>query len=203
MANPVRVRTAAGWQDLAIMGAQGAQGPAGATGPQGATGPMGPSGAAVWITGDTKIGMQAASHADPAGGMWLLADGSAIPGQYTALIALCGANLPDAKGRSLVMLGTHTDVDTIGKSDGIALASRRPKHSHAHSLTLPNHVHSYYAEGGGGVVTRPAGAVGNGGSTTLGTLNPSSLPAIPGTIGQAGMTDSEAYVVVGNLFVHT
>jgi hypothetical protein len=202
MANPVRVRTAAGWQDLAIVGTQG---PVGPTGPQGATGPMGPSGAAVWMTGDTKIGMQPASHADPAGGQWLLADGSAVPGTYTALIAMIGATLPDARGRGLVMLGTHADVNAIGKSDGVGITARRPAHKHSVGTDSPDHSHNVYVEGGGAPITfRPGGGAGNGNVSLMASLGASARHSH--TVGpQAGLepTDNPSYVVVGNLFVHT
>lgn len=36
--------------------------------------------------------------------------------------------LPDARGRTPVAKGTHADVSTIGNNDGVAVASRRPKH---------------------------------------------------------------------------
>lgn len=156
------------------------------------------AGASVWTTGDTKVSMQPASHADGAG-MWLLADGSAIPGTYTALIALCGANLPDARGRGLIMLGTHADVNAVGKSDGVAIASRRPKHKH--TVNDPSHSHNIY---------RYNGAVGPGMQAERSTYQGNEVytqPAATGiTIGpQTGSepVDSQAYVVVGNLFVHT
>lgn len=137
-----------------------------------------PPGGGAWMTGDTKVSMQAASHADPNGGMWLLADGSAIPAQYTGLIALAGANLPDAKGRTLVMLGTHTEVNAVGKSDGVALASRQPKHKHGGS--------SAFAQSG---TDRAAFGPGYTFYTT-----PDASTA---------MVDTPAFVVVGNLFIHT
>ena len=58
MANPVRVRTSSGWQDLALVGEQGPEGPEGpqgVQGPQGIQGPQGLTGSgspgAVWRSG--------------------------------------------------------------------------------------------------------------------------------------------------------
>lgn len=53
--------------------------------------------------------------------------------------------LPDPQGRTFVGKGTHADVDAVSKSDGAAVASRTPRHSHvvdSHTHTLPNHVHN-------------------------------------------------------------
>lgn len=136
-------------------------------------------------TGDYKISAQTVDHADPTGGMWLLCDGTAISGTYTALIAMVGANTPDARGRDLVMKGTHVDVDAIGDSDGLAVGSRRPKHKH--SLKMSN--------GGAGGGTYPSNNSQDG-----------STPTITSSVGpQTGAepTDSPAYIVPGNLFIHT
>lgn len=144
--------------------------------------PLGAAPSSPWMTGDTKVSMQAASHADPAGGQWLLADGSAIPAQYTALIALAGANLPDAKGRGLVMLGTNADVNAISKSDGAALADRSPKHKHK------------YGSQAGAFASGPYGSPYETGGAAV------AYDTSPRT---AVMVDTPAFVVVGNLFVHT
>jgi len=39
-------------------------------------------------------------------------------------------NLPDARGRMTVAKGTHTEVNALGKSDGLAVGSRKVKHQH-------------------------------------------------------------------------
>lgn len=150
------------------------------------------SGQTPWATGDTKVSMQAASHADPTGGQWLLADGSAISGAYTALIALIGANLPDAKGRGLVMVGSHADVNAVGKNDGIGIAARRPRHKQTASASFAT-----AAGAATGLVSRVA---------DLPRDSQYSAQAVTVSVGpQTGSepTDSMAYVVVGNLFVHT
>lgn len=62
--------------------------------------------------------------------------------------------LPDARGRGLVSVGTHSDVSQVGATengyvakaaDEANLAARRPKHGHtvaAHSHALPDHTHT-------------------------------------------------------------
>lgn len=57
MANPVRIRTSTGWQDLALVGPQGPQGPEGPQGPQGPAGTGGgDTSGLVSKTGDTMTG---------------------------------------------------------------------------------------------------------------------------------------------------
>jgi hypothetical protein len=51
--HPIRVRTSAGWQDLALQGEPGATGATGATGSTGPQGPTGPTGAASTVPGPT------------------------------------------------------------------------------------------------------------------------------------------------------
>jgi len=103
---------------------------------------------------------------------YLLCDGSAVSRTtYAALYALIGTtygtgdgsttfNLPDLQGRVAVGKGTHADVNAVGKSDGVAVASRRPAHKHSvgtvsHTLgfsgtagntgtDFPDHTHSLY-----------------------------------------------------------
>jgi len=144
-------------------------------------------GGSPWQTGDEKISAIAATHADPLGGTWYLADGSAVPPANTALVALLGANFPDARGRSLVMLGTHADVNAIGKVEQAALSvgSRRMKHSHTKALTVP------------------WGNVGGSGLATPNTNYQGDI-SVSGTIGVAGAgIDEPAFVVIGNLFYHS
>ena len=88
--------------------------------------------------------------ASPTG--WLFCDGAAVSRTvYSVLFGIVGSsygpgdgtttfNLPDLQGRAPVGKGTHTDVDTLGKSDGIAAASRSNKHRH--TVNDPGHSHS-------------------------------------------------------------
>jgi hypothetical protein len=84
---------------------------------------------------------------------WVLYDGGNLPaatGIYADLYAHFGNSLtkPDTRGRGTVGLGTNGDVSGMGVSDGLAVASRSPKHNSTNgvtatpALTLPNHVHS-------------------------------------------------------------
>jgi len=97
-----------------------------------------------------------AGSAAPTG--WQLCDGTAISRTtYASLFALIGTtygtgdgsttfNVPDLRGRTPVgyaATGGHTDVSTLGANEGVALASRRPRHTHTVALTLPNHVHTH------------------------------------------------------------
>jgi len=151
----------------------------------------------AWMTGDTKVSAQAATHADPGGGTWYLADGSAIPAGQTGLIALLGPNFPDARGRALIMKGTHADVNAFGKSDPAAVGSRSPVHKS--SVTDPQHSHA-------GVSIPNAASQGPGGSPPGVQATGATSPAATGiTVGPAaaGVTDAPAYAVVGNLFYHS
>lgn len=47
-------------------------------------------------------------------------------------------SLPDLRGRVLVAKGTHVDVDALTDNDGLAVASRTPKHTHS----VPAHKHA-------------------------------------------------------------
>lgn len=73
---------------------------------------------------------------------YLLCDGAAVSrALYPSLYAVCGTtfgtgdgtttfNVPDLRGRVIVMQGQYTDVDTIGKNDGYALNTRSVTHGH-------------------------------------------------------------------------
>ena len=87
----------------------------------------------------------------PPGG-YLYCDGAAVSRvDYGALFALLweeglpfGAgngtttfNLPDCRGRALVAVGAHADVNAIGDNDGLPEAFRTPRHSHTIAHTHP------------------------------------------------------------------
>lgn len=139
MANPVKVRTAAGWQDLALTGPQGPTGPQGATGSQGPTGASG-SGAPPVGSGMIWFG------SSPPDASWAICNGATITNAQTLNTALwaavdaawkSGANiiLPDLRGR--VPVGVNptgpADVNALGDSDARTLALRNIKHAHQYS----------------------------------------------------------------------
>ena len=81
-----------------------------------------------------------ASNSIPNG--WLLCDGSAISrtthaSLFNAIGTTYGVgdgsttfNLPDCRGRSSIGLGTNPAVESLTDSDGLAVASRTPRHTH-------------------------------------------------------------------------
>jgi hypothetical protein len=102
----IRVKTSAGWADLAIQGPQGvtgAQGPQGATGAGGATGPPGPGVAAGGTTGQALVKKTNADYDT----QWALAGADLVYwGAYAA--------------------GNYKDGDIVIGSDGIAYMAVRP-----------------------------------------------------------------------------
>lgn len=139
---------------------------------------------------------------------WVAYDGTNLPastGIYADLYAHLGSTLttPDTRGRVTVGQGTHLDVDAILENDGLSVANRSPKHTSTNGLTLPDHVHpgspgSFWKQGAGGVSYASAG--GSDDFSTLGnTGDPSTHPAINGSIGPTvGATrpvDTPAFIV--------
>lgn len=76
----------------------------------------------------------------PAG--WLLCDGAEVSrSRYARLFQVIGTtygvgdgsttfNVPDLRGRAVYGKGTHSNVDTLGESEGAAVGSRTPWHNH-------------------------------------------------------------------------
>lgn len=156
---------------------------------------------------------------------WVRYDGSSLPGStgiYADLAThLGGTTTPDTRGRTPVDKGTHTDVDTVGKDEGVAtVGNRRQKHRTSNALTggttggqSADHSHgpgaagySYrYAQYGSG----PFADIGPGPSNVTGVTNSTntggtsndhthSVPAPGGSIGTNVGTDpldSGAYKV--------
>jgi hypothetical protein len=172
----------------------------------------------------TRLGIPAgvtaewfAAVAAPTG--WVSYDGSNLPGStgiYAALAThLGGIATPDTRGRVTVAQGTHADVSAIGSNDGVAVGSRRPKHSHTNGLTLPNHghgitdpghVHNIVNDDSGGPMTNSqyknagqpifTGSAMESAVTGITVGNPTSNPAISGTIGLAtAPVDGPGYIV--------
>jgi len=137
--------------------------------------------------------------------------------------------LPDTRGRSIWTCGTNAALD-LGDNDGVAEASRQPKHAHtltggpgrgtlavdgAPGGTFGNstHVHSSLLQsqevqtGTGQLVakflnTNSAGPQGTA-SPTLGTLAVTGAPSIGTTAVGSGMSGSDAvaHIALGSAFV--
>lgn len=117
--------------------------------------------------GDLKHGLQTADHDG-----WLICDGrSLVRASYADLFTVVGTtygaadgthfNLPDLRGRTLVGLGTHADVNSLSDSDGLAVASRTPKHKHYSPWPFSEN-------GGGGNFVGYASSVDNAFLTRMG-----------------------------------
>lgn len=139
---------------------------------------------------------------------FLICDGSAVSRTtyadlFTAIGIVHGAgdgsttfNLPDYRGRGLVGMGTHADVNAIGKNEGEILANRRPKHKH--TVNDPGHTHTIPKFGG-------SGGTGLHGDSTIPDTAPSTNSATTGvSVGPqtTAPTDSMAYGVV-NFIIKT
>ncbi len=141
-----------------------------------------PSDGAKILRGD---GIWAALSGIPAGVMvpfggatapsgWLMCNGSLVSRTtyadlFTAIGTIHGAGdgsttfaLPDAQGRGIVGLGTHADVNAVGKNDGLGVAARTYKHQHDERAPLHSHttnadrVTGSWTPGGGGGGAAPS-----------------------------------------------
>lgn len=136
----------------------------------------------------------------PAG--YLACDGSTVlRTAYPALFAAIGVSwntggeagtvfrLPDYRGRTIVGIGTHADVNALNDNDGLTVNSRRP--AHKTSIADPGHFHS---TGVGGTSPFAGGATAGlaAGSTNSGT-KVTGITAGPQT--GAEPTDTPAYAV--------
>jgi len=86
---------------------------------------------------------------------WLLCNGSNYnttdyPNLYDAIGTTYGAsggagtfNVPDTRGRTIIGLGSNSDINTLGKNDGVSESSRSPRHNH--TVTDPGHSHGISA----------------------------------------------------------
>jgi microcystin-dependent protein len=131
----------------------------------------------------------------------LLCDGSPVSrtGQlrlYTAIGTTYGVgdgsttfNVPDLRGRVPVGKGSHTDVDTLGKTEvGVTLPNRRPKHRHS------PHVHSTQQGNGAWGSTMMAG--GSNLQTSVNTT------AVDGGSGNANDSlDAPAFAVLNFIII--
>lgn len=98
------------------------------------------------VTGSVPAGAMVDYGGTTAPAGWVACDGATYDGTTTTYAALWAAigttwggtgqsafKVPDSGGRATVgyvASGGHADVSTIGNSDGVAKANRRPKHRH-------------------------------------------------------------------------
>lgn len=160
----------------------------------------------------TPVGLISPFGGGTAPNGWLLCNGDAVSQTtYAALFAVVGTTydvtspgagnfrVPDLRGRMAVGLGTNTDVDALGDSDGEAtVASRRPKHRH--TVTDPGHTHSI-TQFVSNTTDPPDGAVvrtGFAGSFYLGGTHSCSTVTTGVTIGPQtnSIIDGPAYLTV-------
>ena len=84
---------------------------------------------------------------------WLLMNGQAIPGQYTALIAIYGTNLPDMRDRAPVGVSASKAVTTTGGSATSTLAEANLP-PHRHTIAHDHNARMSTSTGAGGMIPR-------------------------------------------------
>lgn len=157
-------------------------------------------------SGDIKMSALAVA---PSG--WLPCDGAAISrSTYAALFTAIGTaygagdgsttfNVPDLRGRFPVGLGTHADVNALGKNEGVAVGSRRPKHKH--SVNDPGHTHTLQGGNNTNAPASPPNVQGTSAATgTAGGVNAATTGVSVGPQTGSEPTDSAAFEVV-NIFI--
>lgn len=91
-------------------------------------------------------------------------------------------NIPDLRGRTPWAEGEHADVDTVGDSDGLGVASRSPVHYH---------LSQYGSNSVGGTVP------------IVGAFDAAITRTYPTTPGSSGRPqDKPAYLVAGSWFLY-
>lgn len=139
---------------------------------------------------------------------YLICTGQAWPGTtgiYADLYGKWGgATLPDFQARMFAAKGTHADVSTLLNNDGVAVANRRPKHRHTHTLAISggSHAHNITYGNGGFNLGNPGGTdQGLGTSATYATAAATHTHPngeFSGTIGNSvnDPLDADAYIVL-------
>ncbi len=165
---------------------------------------------ALFPVGYMGMVMQAATSVETlVGGVWLECNGTAVSrSTYSDLNTLMSGisypfgsgngtttfNLPDFRGRSFTnhaTTGGHANVNTLGDSDALALASRNPKGSVSVSGTTGGHTH------GAGSFVIATGVIGSGSTGTT----PAGGTPISGTSASSTATFSGSGTVPGNYLV--
>jgi microcystin-dependent protein len=95
--------------------------------------------------------------------------------------------LPDLRGRAAWAEGEHTDIDSMGESDGAVIANRRPKHYH---------LSQYGNDSLGGTIPTAASAGESAGKDTNVDWTYATTPGATNNL-----LDGPAYLVVGSWFI--
>lgn len=154
--------------------------------------------------GDLRV----SARATPPTG-WLVCDGTAVSrSTYSALYAAIGTaygpgdgattfSLPDYRGRSIVGVGVHADVNALGRNDGALVANRRPRHRH--TVNDPSHVHggAYYRDQMG-----PGTTTSGVGNNQMGNIPAAYTGVSVGPQTGAEPVDTPAYLTA-NVFIKT
>lgn len=114
----------------------------------------------------------------PAG--WLVCNGSAVPGIYTALIALIGPTLPDLRSRVPIGFGQGTGLINYPTMFGSGGNENSTLPSHTHTINDPTHTHGILSQGAG----FSAASGGNGNRADTGGTSSASSTGI--TINASG-----------------
>jgi hypothetical protein len=125
------------------------------------------TGAATLGSGLNPVGTRIEGYFPTAPNGYLLCDGSAIPPQYTALIAMIGPNTPDERGRFARGWSTDTTVDPSGPRAPLDLQDDTVG-PHVHSTGTAN---DFLTRGNGA----DAAAGGSGYDSQPNTGNPTPL----------------------------
>jgi len=125
---------------------------------------------------------------------WLICNGSPVPVQYTELIALIGANLPDLRSRVPLGLGQGAGLTNYPTMFGSGGNENSTLPSHTHTINDPTHTHGILSQGGGF-------AAADGGNGNRANNNGTSSASSTGiTINSAGSsatgTNLPPYLVV-------
>lgn len=134
---------------------------------------------------------------------------------FTGIGTQSAMTLPDLRGRTLVGKGTNTDVNGLGKNEGIIaanLANRSPKHAHSHSLTAAttgSHSHGYYQQPGytaaqsvGSGIPRAAdNNAASGGYPTNTDSAGSHSHSVTGSVGTGSGTNDTAPFITVNYII--
>lgn len=130
---------------------------------------------------------------------WMYLNGATFDASvYASLNTYLGTNvLPDTRGRSLWLTGTHTALDLFD-NDGVTEASRQPKHTHSDDIAISGDPFVTAVN-----VTNDTQFV-EGATNFVKSLTVDTASAtVTGSVG-SGMagSDAVAHIAIGSAFVH-